>query len=661
MRPVQVIAFVVMACLVFNAAPALSAGPRALLYMRDFRNWLQMEYRGYWNNSDSKSGTDLESKDHLFIEKYHHSFAYAVYDPRILNGHFSIDFGLNQEIYDSSYEGSGSESGTILEYSIDGTFFDRRPYPVNVFSSNKRSEIQRIFAKNYDLYIKDHGVTLSLKNQFLPTRFQYLHRRRETDGLKLDRVETTDTFNFETLHLYKDLSHTEVSFYYSDDDTDFGSLQPAYTHQISEYLFRNSLRWGTFPARSRLDSTYRVRDETNIVSSLFHDWSESLLLRPGRALKIGLDYDYTSDRSGDLTRDEHKEQILIEHIMYESLTTRMKFLNRKINYTRGEHKEVQGLGGLSYRKELPRSSLFSLGYSYTKGWTERDRGARELPVFDEQVTMKATGQNFFKNLDIIADSIVVHNRDRSVTYVEGEDYTVQQFGRRTELLLTWASQISPDEVVSVDYLFSVVPGLSFYTTVHQVSSSLSLFSNRYRIYGYLVDTDQKPRSDSTEEEFLYDVFTYSIGLVSTRRFATYGSEFGYYDSTTEKRQYVEFFWRYRRYYRRNYLWLSFRDRIVKHEQVQETKFGEEGDTENQLFAGVSVRRRLFGRNIGKVGLDYLDVRGWMYDRKELDLNLSFDMRVGLMELRFRAERSWEWWEDRRRDETRVFLTLRRYF
>jgi hypothetical protein len=664
MKPVQVVAFVVMACLIFNAVPARSDGPKVLLNLSKFRNWLQLDYRWHYHNSVNKEvkDNDLELKDHLFIESYHSSFEYSIYDPLILNGRFSTDLGLNQEIYHGIREDKGMESGTILGYDIDGTFFERRSYPIHFFSSNKEQEIQRIFARNYDLHEHDHGLDLTLKNDFVPTNFRYFRRRRETDGLELDRVETTETFTVDALHLYKDLSHTEASFYHSDDDVDFGDWQPADKSRIKEYRFRNTLRWGTYPARSRLDSTYRLRDETDTISISFREWSESLLLQPGRALRIGLDFDYNKDSTEDLTRDEHREQIWIEHRLYESFISRLKFLNRNADYTAGMHKQVQGQGGLSYRKELPRSSLFSLGYIYTKGSTERSRGQREIPVYEEEVTMNALGQNSLENLDIIADSIVVHNEDRHITYVEGADYIVLQYGRQTELMLTTGSQINPDDVVSVDYLFIAVPGLHYSTRVHQASSSLSLFSNRYRIYTYLVDSDQRPLSEDTDEDDLYDLFTYCIGLVNTRRFATYGGEFVHYDSTTDKRQYVELSWRYRRYYRRNYLWLSFRDRFIRHQQTEMSKVTDGGtDLENQLYAGASVRRRLFGRNIAKAGLEYLDVRGgYAYDRKELNLNLNFDMHVGRLELRFRADRDWEWWENRRRGETRVFLMVRRY-
>jgi len=661
MRLVQVIAFVVMACLVFCADPALSAEPKVLLHLSEFRNWLQLDYERHASFSAGNSGDDLESESNLFTESYHSSAKYSIYDPRILNGYFDIDLGLNQEIYDCTYEGSGTDTGTILEYSLDGTFFDRRSFPIKFFSSNEEREVQRLFAKNYQLHVREHGLDLALKNRFVPTHFRYSSRRRETDGLELDRVQNTKTFTFDALHLYKDLSHSEVSFYHSDDDTDFGQTQPEDTSRIKEYEFRNSLRWGTFPTLNQLDSIYRLRDETNTVSHKFKDWSESLILQPGRALRIGLQYDNTSDSSEDLSRHEHKEQIWIQHKLYESFTSRLRVLNRKADYTVGMYKEVQGIAGLSYQKKLPRMSLLSLGYSYTKGRTERDQDLRQGSIFDEQVTMESVGQNFLKNLDIIVESIVVKNQDRTEIYVEGTDYNVLQYGRQTELLLTAGSQINPGEVVSVDYLYSVVPGLRFSTTTHQASSSLSLFSNRYRIYAYLINTDQKPLSDRTDEDRLYDLFTYTIGMVNTRRFATYGGEFVHYDSTTQKRQHVEFFWRYQRNYRRNSLWLSLRDRFVRYGDSGSSKFADESRTENQLLAGATVKRRFFARTMGSVGVEYLDIQGSVNDRDELKLNLHFDMYVGRLELRFQAEKNWEWAKNRRESDSRVFLTIRRHF
>ena len=646
----------------FLSAHASLAFPRALLMIRDFHNWLDLNYE-YDGRESESSGSKLSLAEHQFNQTYHFDTQYAIYNPRWVHGILAVDLGVNEEWYKGTTDGSGSKMNLESGYRLDGIIMDRRKTPINFFTQSQATDVNRRFARNYDLQTDNHGIVLTLKNCYLPTHLRYMFNRSETDGLELDRVQETSTMAVDSTHQYRDISLTEISYSRTDDDTSYnGGSQPAESNINKEFQARNTLSWGEHLKRSFFTSSYRTRDESGLNDLKSTDWSESLLWKPGLALSLRLNYQVSDDESGNLGRQDHKMGVQLEHRLYDSLVSRIQVRDRQTDYDQGQEDELGWLVGFSYRKKLPRDSLFNLGYSYHYQETDRNINGNLFFVVAELLTIDLFSRNVLANYDVVEDSIVVRNEERTTTYQIGVDYLVEQLGRETELIIPAGSLIADGDTVSVDYQYNVDPSINYSTIVHQAYTSLSLFERRYRMYADLVISDQallSRRDDPELADRLYNLRSYTVGCEGNHGLATYGLEYVDYDSITDKRRHLEGFWRYHRYYPRQFFFFSLKDRITRHEDLGAGI--DAGGSENVFTLGFKYKRKLPLGALAEASIDFLDHRGRQNDRDELNLKLSYQLQVGKLVFEARLEDNLDWYEQRKAREDKIWLKIRRYF
>jgi hypothetical protein len=637
------------------------ARPRALLMVRDFHHWLDFSYEYDGRKTGGDRGQDLHLQEHRLEESYHFDTAYAVYHPRILVGRFGIDLGINEDYFSGSEEDSGSDYGTLLEYDLNGTFFDRRAYPLNFFSRREMSQVMRKYARNYDLDTDNYGLNLHWRNHYMPLRLGYHYTESQTDGLELDRRQQIDTFTFSGSHVYENISNTQFNLYHSEDETDYGAQATAEKNKTDEYNVSNNLTWGKYVRRSSFLSSYRYRDESGTSPVSSSNWRESLGWQLGKALRWSVDYENNRDKPLDLSRKEQTGRTWIEHQLYESLTTRLEYEQRTKDLDGSSEDYYNGGLSLAYAKLLPAESRLDAAYDYNYGETKRAGDADRRFIIDEHVTMEPAGINYLDFFNVVTDSPVVRSADRLIFYQEGADYTVSQVGSRTGLELTAGSLINPGDQVSVDYFYLVDPGITFSSTGHQASVSLSLFSRRYRFYGNFYSLDQKLlESDENLEGglLLNDVTSWTIGAQSFRGYSQYGLEYVDYDAITDAWQSMEGYWRYSRYFSRQYIMVTLKDRLTSYDSTG-VSADRGSEQENVITAGFSYRKRLPYRAIAGFSANYLNQRGRSNDRDSLDLSADYKLRFGLLELELEATQEWEWQNGRKEREDRLMLTFRR--
>ena len=639
------------------------ARPRAILMIRDFNNWLDFEYEYVGRDSNNKN-SDKSYHEHRLTQTYHFDMQYAVYNPRWLHGHIDLGLGMCEEWYDGG-ESYGSGNGSSMEnnYRIDGIMMDRRATPIDFFALSQTDSVDRRFDRDYDLTTDNYGIGIAFKNLVLPGRINYMEARVETDGLNLDRVQKTKNFTAVCSNIIRDFSFTELNFTWTEDDTSYLGNQPSEDDTSTEFSARNNLSWGEHLKRSYLSSAYRYRRESGYNDLRSIDWYESALWKPGTALKLGLDYHYNKDETAGLERRDDRTKVWMEHQLYDSLTTRAWYRNRDSNFSSGKENEYDWLLGAAYKKDLPWEAIFSLGYSYDYGETDRNLDSNIAFVIDEKLMIDTFGRNVLRHLDIIADTIVVQNQDKTITYQEGSDYLVVQDGRETELVIPDGSLINEGEIVLVSYQYLVEPDINYSQTINRAFTSLALFQQRYRFYGDLFDSRQSligPKGDPDLADSLYDLTTYTLGFSGTYGEATYGVEYVDFDATTEKRRHVEAFWRYHLYYPRQFFFFALRDRVTKHYQVEDRS--NNSGRGNTFTADFRYKRKMPLNALFEAHANILDQRGWQYDRDELNIQLSYQLRVGKLVFEARVEEEMDWYEGNRNSrDDRVYLRVRRYF
>ena len=635
--------------------------PRALLMVRDFHQWLDVSYEYDGRKSSGGGGENLHFQEHRLEESYHFDTAYAVYHPRVLVGRVGVDLGVNQDFFSGSEEDSGDDYGTLLEYDLNGTFFDRRACPINFFSRREMSQVMRKYARNYDLDSDNYGLNLYWRNPWLPLHLGYHHTDDETDGLELDRRQQIDTVTMSAAHVYRNISSSQFSFYHSDDETDYGGVENAEDRKTDEYDLANILTWGRYARRSTLSSSYRYRDESGTTPISTSSWRESLGWQLGRALRWNVDYENNRDEPLDTTRKEQVVRTWLEHHLYESLTTRLRYEQRTIDLDDSGEDYYDGGINLAYSKLLPADSRVDIAYDFSYGETDRDGDANQRFILGESVVMAAAGTNYLAYHHVDAASIIVRSADRLIQYLEGVDYTVTQVGTRTGLELTAGSLINPGDRVSVDYVYLVDSGITFSSTSHQATASLTLFSRRYRLYGNLYIMDQKllDSDENLENDLLLsDVTSWTLGAQSYRGYSVYGVEYMNYDATTDVWQSLEGYWRYSRYFSSHYLMVTLRDRVTSYD-ANEVSDASSSEEENVVTAGLAYRKRLPYRALAGFSANYLNQSGRSNDRETLDVSADYRMHFGLLELELEASQEWEWQNGRTERDDRLMLTFRR--
>ncbi len=658
------LSLVFLCCLL--SAQLLLAGQsqaRALFMIRDFRNWLELEY-DYDGSSFDNPGNNESLSEQQLLETYHFEMAYAVYSPRWLNGHLEIDLGLLQEWYDGTTDGSGFDNSFVPGYRLDGIIMDRSSFPTSFFAASEITRADRRYARNYDLQNDNYGVSTTYKNRHIPVNLSYFYNRSETDGLELDREIETETFSADCSHQTDNgFSLSELNYFYTDDKTSFFGSEPSEESNIEEFFARNSLTWGEHLKRCYFISSYRYREEEGLNPIKSTDWFETLDLRPGFALRVGLEYQFSKDDTDTLNRKDNRYRGWIEHHLYDSLVTAIRASSRNLEVDSGTEDENGYVLSLSYRKELPAESYFTMGYSYGYEETERDFDDNRFFVINEAMIVDLFERNLLNNLDVVAETIVVYNEDRFITFVEGADYTVEQIGRETEIIIPSGSLISEGDKLSLDYEYLVDPDIDFSTAVHQANTTLTLFDRHYRIYANFVNSKQKPLSSSNDPDrynSLYDLETWTVGVEGEWHYVTCGLEYTDYDSTTDIRQYVEGFIDFRRYFRRDFIFLYLRDRMTNHDDLDNGTDGNAG-TENVLTTGIQYRHKFPLGAFGEVNLDYLNQSGRNNDRQELDLEINYQLTVGKLEFEASLEEEWIWTDNQNERNDTFMLRIRRYF
>ncbi len=660
MRLNPILLFCLLSTLLLSSAQVEA---KAIFMIRDFRNWLEMEYDYDGYVSDSTGGNQ-NMKEHNLNENYHFDMAYAIYDPRWVNGHFGVDLGMVQEWYSGSFEGSGNDNKFEFGYKLDGIILDRKSVPTTFFAELVENQVERRFYRNYDLQVENYGISTTFKNRFVPTQVSYFKNRSETDGLELDRVIDSETFSIDASHQTENgFSYTEGNYFHTDDKTSFFGDQESVKNRVEEYYARNSLTWGEHLTRSYFISSYRHRDESGENKIKSTDWLESLSLKPGRALRLGLEYQFREDDVEGLTRKDRKYRALLEHRLYESLVSTFRAQIRRLDYYSGTEDDDGFSMNFSYRKKLPYESLLHMGYSYSYNEIDRNLEGNLYFIIDELMVVDLFDPDKLNHLDVLVDTIKVMNKDRLITYIEGDDYQVQQVGRETELIITPGSMINDGDTLSIDYAYLVEPDIKYATVVNQGNVELALLERRFRFYSSYISSKQHLLSDRDNEELderLYDLERWMVGGEAHWGHASCGVEYVDYDSTTDVRQYVESFCDYRRYFSNNFIFLYLRDRHTWHDNPDNVTYDNAGN-ENVLTTGINFKRRLPLAALIEINLDYLNQSGRNNDRQELDWEVSYQLRVGRLEVECSLEEEWNWTDsvDERNDT--VMLRVRRYF
>ncbi|MBN1956892.1 MAG: hypothetical protein JXQ81_10860 [Desulfuromonadales bacterium] len=658
--------FLLLLCCVFflPPSPAEAARKKVIFQLSNFRHWAQLEY-DYSGKSDSSDGAeDRYSQDHELSETYHLDIDYAILDRDLANGGLAVEFGLDQT-YENQSGGSGcsgSSIGFTGEYQLDLIAFERRVTPITLMSSLTQERISAPFTESYDQTRQALAAAIALRNSFLPARLSYRYDTTETSGLSIDRIQDTEELAFSVSSSSADFSETRLDAETSRRSTELSGQSTVLNRTDSDEIeLHNLLRWGSLSRKSSLNSRYRLVKDSGTSERQTRTWDEDLKLQLGEALSSELSYGYRNVETPNQEQRQQSGEAALEHQLFDSLTTRLSYRVDQTDYLTGEERDWQAQAGWSYSKKLPRDSHLNMSYRYRYGVTDRNLVDQQLTVIDETFTVTVFLAGFLEQPDIIPESIVVYSADRSIIYTRDTEYRINVIGRRTELEIIGGGIVAGD-LLSIDYLYRVNNSIEYSTTGHAVSTSLSLFQQRYRVYGSFSTTDQTLTSGVVNVSPLTDQTYAQVGFEGDFEVVSFGSSYTYLDSTLSTDKTTEAFVNY--LFRKNARSLNLRltERYTTTRQNERTS-GLTGDEEgrNSLSFNADYRRYLRRNMTLNLRGRVIDIRGQNRDQDDILLGMIFEARWYKFELLLNADVTWKLYEDRTAREDNLGFRIRRYF
>ena len=649
---------------ILSPKPAAAARKKVIFQLSNFRHWTEItyDYNGKTYNNDTGPGRN--SQDHELEETYHLEIDYAILDRELANGSLAVDLGLDQtyENEDDGINSNGSSAGFIGEYLFNMIAFERRFYPISLMSNLAKERVSAPFTENYDTTRQILAADISLQSSFLPTRFSYNYSTQDTSGLNIDREQKREEFSLTANSASGDFSETWLDAKSSHGRTDYSDNGKSSTRKDTDELnLRNFLQWGPLEEKNSLVSRYRFVDDTGTSELRTEQWDEDLELQLGKALFTGFSYSYRTIKSPDQDRRQKQGDAWVEHQLFDSLTTSFEYSAYHNDYLYGKERDWQYQGNISYSKDLPWESHLNLSYTHSYGENDTNFDEQQLMVTDESFFVTIFLSGFLDHLDIIPESIVVYNADRSIIYDLGTEYLINIIGRRTELQIIGGGIVAGD-VLSIDYLYQVNNSLKYSTAGNSLSASLSLLGHRYQLYGNLSKIDQNLISGEADVAPLTQQTFAQIGLDGNWEQISFGTSYRYQDSTNNTDKTTEAFVNYLLRKNLSYLNLRVMERYTL-TQDHDSLNGGSSDVENRNFLSFnSDYRRQLRRNLtlnlrGRV----IDIRGLGDDRNDIFLGMSFELRWYKFELRLEANATWEIYDDRDSREDSVSFKIRRYF
>lgn len=656
-------ALILVLCFFLVPQTGEAARKKVVFQLSNLRQWAELEYAYTGKTLENDNSVDLSSRKHEIEETYHLEIDYAILDQKLANGSLEVELGLDQVFEDEGggFSRSDNSTGFSLEYLLDLLVFERRPYPISLMSNLIQERVTAPFTENYDLTSQNLSAAVSWRNNYLPTRLSYRYYTTETSGLNIDRNQQTEELLLNASSTIGEFSESSLSAETRSRSTDFSNNSASTQTDTDELELHNLLRWGSLAKKNSLNSRYRLVDDTGTSKLRTILWNEILELQLGKALSTGLSYRYGTTESPLQDRRENSGRTWIEHRLFQSLTTRLQYTIDQTEYQTGDEQNWQYQAGFTYTKSLPRQSRLDLSYNHRYGETDRNLDDQQLTVVDEAFTVNTFLSGFLVNLDIIPESIVVFNSDRSIIYNLNSEYRINIIGRRTELEIIGGGIISGD-TLSIDYVYQVNSSIDYATIGNSLSASLSLFGQRYRIYTTLSQTDQDLISGVADVSPLTQQTYAQIGLEGNFKRVSFGASYLYQDSTISTDKTSEVFVNYLR--RKNFSLLNLRltERYMTTQQ-NEGLDGISGDKENRnsLSFNADYRRQLLRNLTLNLREHVIDIRGQNRDQDDIFLGMILESHWYKFELLLSADVTWQIYDDSSSREDTVAFKIRRYF
>ncbi len=410
------------------------------------------------DRKETDSGTDrkFRKKRRLLEETVELDTRGYFYHPNLVDWFADVSFTLEQNQETLNNRGFDS-SGRILEYDLEALILKEKPVSFRLFGTRISNVLHRDFASTFRLRDRTLGGEVLLKGPFPASLLVEAIRRREED---VSRIENERSKHLEFRIADRRDPALLTEFRYERDDVDetvttLGSAGGALDEMDQsfvrdEFNLTNNWRFGKEGRENLLlGGVHGIRRRGFYRNEVFSA-DQRLELAHSDTFSTFYQLGFSSDETDNSDEQHLSGRIGFSKQIYDSLDIDGLLYFRNREFLEGTEDIRGGTLDINYRKKTPiglLSSSLGLGKEYEKEESDTGLGL----IRDEAVVLTGITFSPLSELGIVANTIVVTNDTRTITYDEGSDYIVRRTGGLTEIARVLGGTISNGQTVLVDY------------------------------------------------------------------------------------------------------------------------------------------------------------------------------------------------------------------
>lgn len=405
------------------------------------------EFQGLWTRFGAGPG-DL-SGGH--IEQLRMSFTGSLLDPEFLSFNAQFKPSLSQRI---SSNPNGGAHLRQLDFEVGARLLAERPVTFQASAARAHRVNSGTFGTFSNFTTVNSFAGMSLQLRPFPMSLSYANRATDntwhspTDPDPIVRHDNLRTLRFAGRSTKSSLAIESVTFEDHVTGTGFAALRTDASH---------ILRWGK---GSRLATTFSKSqrgsndNDSPVAPANRMLWSEALHLQHTR--DIATDWFYRRTFT-DLDQSHSRSTELAFSTGYRIATLldlRLVTSRRVVTFDQGGERSFQIVPSASFVAFLPLGSMIRASGSIGVQNRSPTGDAAELPVLNESHRIPPGRDVYLNRERVILSSIEVLNEDRSFTYSEGVDYTVEVINGLTRILIPPTSRIQVNQRILINYRYT---------------------------------------------------------------------------------------------------------------------------------------------------------------------------------------------------------------
>jgi len=411
-----------------------------------------------------------------------------VLDPRLLVFNLGASVELFQERNDYSGQ-SGSQNGTLLDYSLDSTFFSRKPYDLRLFANRTDDRVSRNFGTRTEVTSTNQGARASLhQDSFLKDLgFAYFTSSLGVNQLKIreDSIGNGQDFHRSEDHnvvqydAHKGFQTADLRFRYQSDDVS-DNLRADNGFSTHTANLNYSLDFGpTLNRRWNSIMNYLGRSGPNETNSFTAN--ENLLIHHNVDLFSSYQYSFNRFNSVIGTTTTQTAGLLVSKRTYRNLTSGLHVLGTRVDQPEGQTKNYGAGPSFSYRRHVPANGLLTLRASGTYRITDNNLHSSNIEVQSEPHAVGASfpigDPGFLLNNPFVLPSSIVLIDTRGggqLPLTAGVDYEVLEDGDGTRIRpLPTSAILQASDSLEASYTYMVAPSIKFSTTLLNLGGGIN--------------------------------------------------------------------------------------------------------------------------------------------------------------------------------------------